>query len=207
MTTNAKEADVGAETPITWTQEFLDWLPWIETVDEAGISSEDRAQVDSVLGNRAGSTYYEVLANDLESVRTRTVLSSDIFEGKTGTPRADRELAATATSRVNGCVYCASVHARMYANLSKQRDLMQRVLDEGVETGLPSRERAIVGLSVKLTRGPEAVSAADFAALRSEGFDDLAILDVIQSAAIFANANRLMLTLGEPARQAPTGAT
>ncbi len=197
---------MSAETPITWTQEFLDWLPWIETVDQAGISREDRDQVDKVLANRAGSTYYEVLANDLESVRTRTVLFSDIFESKTGTPRSDRELAATATSRVNGCVYCASVHARLFSNLSKKRDLMQRLLDAGFETELPGRERAIVDLSVRLTRDPEAVTAADFTALRSEGFDDLEILDVIQSAAIFANANRLMLTLGEPARKAPNGA-
>ncbi|MEJ7900540.1 MAG: peroxidase-related enzyme [Thermomicrobiales bacterium] len=195
-----------ADASITWTQEFLDWLPWIETVDQAGISREDRAHVDRVLSNRAGSTYYEVLANDLESASTRTVLFSDIFEGKTGTPRSDRELAATATSRVNGCVYCASVHARMYANLSKQRDLMQRLLDDGVDTDFPDREQAIVNLSVKLTRDPEAMTAADFAALRSEGFDDLEILDVIQSAAIFANANRLMLTLGEPAWKEPNGA-
>lgn len=197
---------MSAANSLTWTQDFLDWSPWIETVNEAGISEEDRAQVDAVLANRAGSTYYEVLANDLESVRTRTTLFSNIFEGKAGTPRSDRELAATATSRVNGCVYCASVHARMYANLSKQRNLTQRLLDEGVEIELPGRERAIVDLSVKLTHNPESVTVADFSALRSEGFDDLAILDVIQSAAIFANANRLMLTLGEPVRKAPNGA-
>lgn len=194
---------MSAETPITWTQEFLDWSPWIETVDETGISDEQRVRVDAVLGKRKGSTYYEVLANDLESVRTRTLLFSDIFESKTGTPRANRELAATAASRVNGCVYCASVHSRLFSNLSKKRDLMQRLLDDGVDTGLPGRERAIVDLSVKLTRDPESVTSEDFATLRTEGFDDLAILDVVQSAAIFGNANRLMLSLREPARQPP----
>jgi alkylhydroperoxidase family enzyme len=34
--------------------------------------------------------------------------------------------------------------------------------------------------------------------LRRAGLDDLAILDVIQSAAFFGWANRLMLSLGEP---------
>lgn len=194
---------MSAESPVTWTQEFLDWSPWIETVDDAGIPDEQRVRVDAVLGKRKGSTYYEVLANDLESVRTRTLLFGDIFESKTGTPRADRELAATAASRVNGCVYCASVHSRLFSNLSKKRDLMQRLLDDGVDTGLPGRERAIVDLSVKLTRDPESVTSEDFAALRTDGFDDLSILDVIQSAAIFGNANRLMLSLGEPARQPP----
>ncbi len=194
---------MSAESPIAWTQDFLDWSPWIETVDETGISDEQRARVDAVLGKRKGSMYYEVLANDIESVKTRTVLFSDIFESMTGTPRADRELAATAASRVNGCVYCASVHSRLFSNLSKKRDLMQHLLDDGVDTDLPGRERAIVDVSVKLTRDPESVTSEDFAALRTEGFDDLAILDVIQSAAIFGNANRLMLSLGEPARQSP----
>ncbi len=187
---------------VTWTTDFLDWIPWIETLDEAGPTAAQRSAANDVLGKRAGSTYYEVLANDLESVRTRTTLFSDIFESEGGAPRADRELAATATSRVNGCVYCASVHARLFANLSKQRELTQRLLDEGVSTDLPNRERAVTELSVKLTIDPESVNATDFDALRAEGFDNLALLDIAQSAAIFANANRLMLTLGEPRRKA-----
>ncbi len=195
------------DAPLTWTQDFLDWSPWIERVDDTGVSEDERERVDAVLAHRKGSAYYEVLANDLESVRTRTVLFSNIFEGKTGSPRADRELAATAVSRVNGCVYCASVHSRLFSNLSKKRDVMQGLLDHGVETTLPARERAVVDLSVKLTRDPEAVTGADFAALREEGFDDLALLDIVQSAAIFGNANRLMQSLGEPARQQPKAST
>jgi alkylhydroperoxidase family enzyme len=34
--------------------------------------------------------------------------------------------------------------------------------------------------------------------LRAAGLDDLEILDLIHSVAMFANANRLMLTLGDP---------
>lgn len=189
--------------PIAWTTDFLDWVPWVETVDEAGVSSEQRTVIDETLGSRKGSTYYETLANDLDSVRTRTVLFGDIFASEGGTPRSDRELAATATSRINGCVYCASVHARLFGNLTKERVLIQRLLDDGVDTNLPDRERAVVDFSAVLTVSPESVTANDFAPLRAQGFSDLGILDLIQSAAIFGNANRLMLTLGEPARQEP----
>lgn len=184
---------------IPWTTDFLDWVPWIETVNETNPKPEHRAHIDEVLGQRAGATYYETLANDIESVRTRTVLFSDIFESKDGTPRSDRELAATATSRINGCVYCASVHARLFANLTKKRELTQRILENGLDTNVPDHERAILDLSAKLTVDPEAVTADDLQSARDQGFDDLGILDLIQSAAIFANANRLMLTLGEPA--------
>ena len=190
---------------INWTLDFLDWAPWVETVDETNVSVEERAEIDTVLAQRAGSTYYETLANDLETVRTRTILFSDIFENKDGgAPRADRELAATATSRINGCVYCASVHARLYANLSKQRTFIQRFLDDGIDTNAPERDRAVIDFSAKVTQDPESLGPKDFEALRSQGFDDLGILDLVQSSAIFANANRLMLTLGEPALKAPT---
>jgi alkylhydroperoxidase family enzyme len=40
--------------------------------------------------------------------------------------------------------------------------------------------------------------------LRQAGLDDLEVLDLIHSVAIFAWANRLMLNLGEPA-PAPAG--
>ena len=43
------------------------------------------------------------------------------------------------------------------------------------------------------------MSAADLAPLRAQGLSDLEILDAVLSAAMFANANRLMQTLGEPA--------
>jgi uncharacterized peroxidase-related enzyme len=184
---------------ITWTTEFLDWFPWIETVDESGVGTERRAVINATLGTRAGSTYYETLAHDLEAVRTRTILFSDIFESEGGIPRSERELAATVTSRINGCVYCASVHARLYGNLSRDRTLVQKLLHEGVATPMPTMQRAVADLSSKLTLNPEDLSAADLAPLRDLGVSDLGILDLIQSASIFANANRLMLTLGEPA--------
>lgn len=184
--------------PSAFTLDFLDWLPWLPTVDEAGVPPEQRTRIDEVVGHRKGSPYYEVLAHDLDALRTRTALFSDIFETKDGVDRAERELAATAASRDTSCIYCASVHSRTYANLSKKRDLVQQLLDEGVETDLPEYESAIVALSVKLNRDPESITEGDLQPLRDAGLDDEGILDIAQSAAIFANANRLMLSLGEP---------
>ena len=52
---------------------------------------------------------------------------------------AERELASVAVSRINGCVYCASVHAQRYAQLTKQSDVITRILDHGVATELEPR--------------------------------------------------------------------
>jgi alkylhydroperoxidase family enzyme len=42
----------------------------------------------------------------------RTAVDKAIFYSHGGSPRAERGLAATVTSRLNGCVYCASSTAR-----------------------------------------------------------------------------------------------
>jgi uncharacterized peroxidase-related enzyme len=119
------------------------------------------------------------------------------MQGDGGGPKSDRELAAVATSRVNGCVYCAAIHARAYDRMTHDTDQIQRVLDEGVDTPLRGRERAIVDLAVKLTEDPASFSASDLEPLRVLGLSDLEILDVANGAAIFAWANRLLQTLGE----------
>jgi uncharacterized peroxidase-related enzyme len=74
------------------------------------------------------------------------------------------------------------------------------LLDEGVDTPMPSRQRAIVDYAVKLGATPSAATAADIARLRDEGLNDAEILDITLSVAMFANANRLMQTLGEAVR-------
>ncbi len=60
------------------------------------------------------------------------------------------------------------------------------------------RWNAIVAASVALTTTPISFDNTHVAALRAVGLDDFAILDLVQSAAFFNWANRLMLTLGEP---------
>jgi uncharacterized peroxidase-related enzyme len=144
------------------------------------------------------SPYYLLLVHDVEVLRQRSRLFNAVMYGKRGLSRADRELASVAVSRVNGCVYCASVHAQRYAQLTKQPELIKRILAEGIETELDPRSRAIVDYSVKLTLTPQKISAEDLSMLRAAGLTELEILDLSHVIAMFAWANRLMQTLGEP---------
>lgn len=190
----------------TFSLDFLEWSPWLERAVETDISPEQRERVTSAIGDVPNSDYIAVLANDFEAWQARALVHRHVYTSEEPEPTSWRELGATTTSRINGCVFCASVHARIYANLSKKRDLIQRFLDDGIDTNLPPVERAIVDVSAKLTTDPESVAAEDLEPLRALGFDDLAILDVINYAAFFANANRLMLTLGEPRLQRKSAA-
>ena len=133
----------------------------------------------------------------LPALRERTGLFNAIMYGHGGASRAERELATVATSRVNGCLYCASVHARRYAQLTKDTALVQRLLDEGTGAAFDARTRALVDYAVALTRDPASLAVDDLAPLRAAGFGEGEILDLTLATAMFAWANRLMQTIGE----------
>lgn len=184
--------------PTSFTLDVLDWDPWIPTIAEVGLSDDDLESVYAQAPNARGSTYFATLAHDLPALVNRTGLFSNVMRSPGGASNAERELAATATSRVNGCVYCASVHARLYAQYAKKQDVIERLLADGTDIELEDpRERAIVEFSVRLTRDPANLTGADIQPLRDAGMSDLEIYDVAQAAAMFAWANRLMQTLGE----------
>jgi alkylhydroperoxidase domain protein len=185
--------------PVVFTQEELGWLPWLEPFPEAELTERHFAGL--VDRSRAKSDYFRLLVRDPEVLEARTKTDKDIFYNTAdGLPRAERELAAAATSRYNGCIYCASVHSRFATTYSKRGEDVQRLLDEGVDTDLGARWNAVVKASVALASTPIAFGGAHIEELRSVGLDDAEIVDVINSAAFFNWANRLMLSLGEPTK-------
>ncbi|WP_242088914.1 alkylhydroperoxidase domain protein, partial [Microbacterium lacticum] len=149
---------------------------------------------------RAAMPYFRLLARDPEALRARTLTDLDIFYNVSGgLGRAERELAAAATSRRNGCVFCASVHAAAATRESGREADVQRLLDEGTGADLGDDTwNAVVEASVALADTPLDFGPDHIARLRAAGLGDAEIVDVIGGAAFFNWANRLMLSLGEP---------
>jgi len=187
----------GIDQPVAFTQAELTWHPWLAPLDEGDLT--DRHWAALVDRSRSKSPYFMLLARDPDILGSRTRADKDIFYNtKGGLSRGERELAATATSRFNGCVYCAGIHARFGARFSKREDDVRRLLDEGVEIDLDPRWNAVISASVALSRTPAEFNDETVDRLAEAGLDDGEISDVIHGAAFFNWANRLMLSLGEP---------
>ncbi|MDQ0573830.1 alkylhydroperoxidase domain protein [Agromyces albus] len=183
--------------PERFTQDMLNWRTWLPPLDEEDLTEEHYEAL--VQRSRAKNEYFRLLARDAAILRERTKTDNDIFYNtKQGLPRADREIAATAASRYNGCIYCASVHSGFASHHSKRRDDVQRLLDEGVSVQLDPRWTAIIRAAAALTATPPRFGQATLDEVRAAGLDELEILDAIMSGAFFSWANRLMLALGEP---------
>lgn len=184
-----------AHKPFTMAE--LEWQPWLEPVVLAQATAEQLDSLKVTVSNTAVGAYSLVLAHDPQTLSHRTPLYNGIMYGPRGLPRADRELGALAASTVNGCVYCASVHSRRLAELTKDPALPQAIFDKGEAAELDERRRAVFDYSVKLSRCPPQATRSDVERLRAVGLSDGDILDLTNAVAMFAWANRLMQTLGE----------
>lgn len=183
--------------PERFTRDELAWKPWIEPAAESELTPRQTESL--VQPARARNPYFRLLADDPDILEARTRADLDIFHADGGLPRAERELAAAATSRLNGCVFCASVHARFAAHFAKRPEDVDRLLDEGIDADLgDERWNAIAAASAALARTPIALGESDVRRLRAAGLAEDEIVDLIHSAGFFNWANRLMLTLGEP---------
>ncbi|MCQ4160792.1 peroxidase-related enzyme [Roseomonas sp. GC11] len=180
-----------------FTMQEVGWEPRLPPVEMDTATPAQLAALEACPPAQRGSVYFRTLVHDPGSLGERGALFTKVMYAPKGLPRAERELATAVVSIVNGCIYCTSVHARRFVELSKQEAVMRALLEQGIQAeALDARQRAIVDYSAKMTATPQDTTAADLAPLRAAGLTDLEILDLIHAIAMFANANRLMQSLG-----------
>lgn len=180
-----------------FTSETLDWKSWLPVLDPASATPEQQKVLDISHPKARTMDFYLLLGRQPQVLLERSQAFNAIMYAPGGLSRAEREVAATAVSRSNGCVYCASVHAQRFEQLAKRNDVMAQLFDEPDTAGTNARERAIIEASLALTRAPGSFGAQNMQPLRDAGLSDLEILDMLHSAALFGWANRLMLNLGQ----------
>lgn len=180
-----------------YTSETLDWKSWLPVLDPATATPDQQHTLNVSHPKARTMDFYLLLCRQPQVLLERSQAFNAIMYAPGGLSRAEREVAATAVSRVNGCVYCASVHAQRFEQLAKRNDVMAQIFDDPHTAGTQARERAIIQAAITLTRDPAGLGAAHIQALRAAGLNDLEVLDMLHAAALFGWANRLMLNLGE----------
>lgn len=181
-----------------FTNATLGWKAWLDTIQLDKATPQQMAVLESSHPKAKVSDYYLLLVHQAEILDQRSTAFNAIMYAPGGLSRAERELASTVVSRVNGCVYCASVHAQRFEQLAKRQDVIAQVFADPATAGTTERERAIVAFSIELTLQPNDIPDSSLQQLADAGLNDGEILDLIHAIAIFAWANRLMLNLGEP---------
>ncbi|MBT0722604.1 alkylhydroperoxidase domain protein [Rosenbergiella collisarenosi] len=186
--------------PQAFTRKELGWEPWL-TPKPYDAFTQQQQEVLVRFGHQH-SDYFLLLGHDQPVLEQRTLTDKGIFYTPGGLTRAERELAATVVSKVNGCIYCASVHARKASQLAKKPEevalLLQVQPGDALSVGQSERWQIEIEAVAALSLTPPRLTEQHLYALQQLPLTTLEITDLIQSAAFFAWANRLMLTLGEP---------
>jgi uncharacterized peroxidase-related enzyme len=181
-----------------FTNESLEWQSWLPVQDVDTATAEQLAVLKESHPKAMTSDYYLVLIHQAELLKQRSIAFNAIMYAPGGLSRADRELGATVVSRINGCVYCASVHAQRFEQLGKRNDAIVQVFEDPYRITTNARDKAIADFSIQMTLEPHLLEANNIRALAAVGLSMNEVLDLVHSVAIFAWANRLMLNLGEP---------
>ncbi|TQI81205.1 alkylhydroperoxidase domain protein [Serratia fonticola] len=197
---NAGTTSSGRHAPPLFTRQELGWEPWVAAKPLDEFDEEGKALLAKF--GHSDSDYFRLLARDHAVLAQRTLTDRAIFYTAGGLVRQERELAAVVASKVNGCIYCASVHARKAVQLSKRTEDVQRLLDVApgsiLSQGQDEAWRAQIDFAAALSATPPQANQTQLEKLRTQGLGELELLDLVQATAFFAWANRLMLTLGEP---------
>lgn len=102
--------------------------------------------------------------------------------GKGELPAATRERIALAVAEINGCDYCLSAHTYLGRNVAKLDDAEIAANRSGASNDI--KADAAVGFAAKVTKLRGHVTNEDFQAVKSAGYTDAQIIEIVQHVAL-----------------------
>lgn len=102
--------------------------------------------------------------------------------GKGALNGATCERIALAVAQINGCGYCLAAHTYLGKNVAKLSDA--EIAANRAGRSDDTKANVAVAFAVKVTQDRGAVSEADFAAVRSAGYSDAEIVEIVAHVAL-----------------------
>ena len=172
-----------------FTRNVLTWAPerhLAAAVDAHPVASD---------GDKPLTPYNATLALDDRSFAARSALYKLVMYGRPGLSRPGREYLAAVASMLTGCRYCVSVHAQRLAELTKRPADVDELLRGGPTFG-EMRDDGLDSLAASVTLNNRRDIEQAVAHMIAGGMTEAEVFDAANVAAMFAWANRLMMTLG-----------
>ena len=123
---------------------------------------------------------FRVVANSPAALEGYLGLNGALAKG--GLDARTRERIALAVAEVDGCNYCLSAHSYIGKNLAKLDDAEIQASRNG--SSRDPKAAAAVRFAVKIVRARGHVSDADLAEVRSAGFDDAQLIEIVAHVAL-----------------------
>lgn len=123
---------------------------------------------------------FRLVANSPAALEGYLGMSGALAKG--ALPAPTRERIALAVAEINGCNYCLSAHTYMGKNLAKLDDA--EIAANRAGTSNDPKADAAVRFAAKVTQQRGKVSAEDVLAVKSAGYSDAQIVEIVQHVAL-----------------------
>jgi uncharacterized peroxidase-related enzyme len=154
-------------------------IPVPSTIEAAPEASRPLlAQVKQQLG--VAPNLFRLVANSPAALEGHVGLIGAL--GKGALPAATRQRIALAVAEINGCDYCLSAHTYLARTIAKL-DETEIAANRNGSSADPKADAA-VRFAAKVARERGSVSEADVQALRSAGYDDAQIIEIVLHVAL-----------------------
>ncbi|MCE0505613.1 MULTISPECIES: peroxidase-related enzyme [unclassified Roseivivax] len=130
-------------------------------------------------------------AFDVAKLDAFTALYNELMLADSGLSKLEREMIAVCVSAVNRCFYCLTAHGAAVRALSGDPQLGEMLVMNWRVADLSPRHHAMLAFTEKVTKTSAEVVEADREALRSVGFSDRDIWDIVNVAGFFNMTNRV----------------
>ncbi|VWC86165.1 alkylhydroperoxidase [Burkholderia lata] len=105
--------------------------------------------------------------------------------------KAEREMIVVATSNVNQCQYCVIAHGAILRIRAKDPLIADQVATNYRKADITARQKAMLDFAMKVSQAAHLVGEADFDALKSHGFVEEDVWDIMAISAFFGMSNRI----------------
>ncbi|CAB3968839.1 alkylhydroperoxidase [Burkholderia cenocepacia] len=105
--------------------------------------------------------------------------------------KAEREMIVVATSSVNQCQYCVIAHGAILRIRAKDPLIADQVATNYRKADITARQKAMLDFAMKVSQAAQGVGEADFDALKSHGFVEEDVWDIMAISAFFGMSNRI----------------
>ena len=109
-------------------------------------------------------------------------------------PRVLKEMIATTVAAAHDCEYCVRAHGTFVKTLGVAAETVKTLIEDVDKTDLDEKEKQAIKFAVKAARTPHDVGEADYEQLKSLGYNEeqiveiLAVMDLFTSFSKFTSA-------------------
>jgi uncharacterized peroxidase-related enzyme len=169
---------------------------WLEEPDEAALSSDERQiLVESIKVNGYLHNFTRILAATPTLSRNFVLHVEMLITQQEQLTRRECEIIATTVSSINQCEICLVSHREALREIlhKNNEDVNQADLlaINYRRTQFGIKEQALISYAVKLTERPYEMTESDIQTLRTVGYSDQAIFQIIHVVCLFNYTNRL----------------